>query len=256
MYSICPKCGHQRGESDVRSEKVCPACGLHYGKWLKQRYRSQKSHSSRRKKRVDSLRTRAIATALTPRDDGRWEWSGRVLVWVLLLGLGFAMAITRYEAVVTGDVLAPVAFLHRINLVFHEAGHAIFIMFGDFLTVLGGSLMQVLIPLLVSIAFLVKRRDPFGASVGLWWLGQSAVDLAPYIADARALRLPLLGGGTGADTTGIHDWENILSRLDWLEYDRLLGGIAHISGVAMMVLALVWGAILLLLQHRLLQRSQ
>jgi hypothetical protein len=35
--------------------------------------------------------------------------------------------------------------------------------------------------------------------------GQSLMDLAPYVADARALRLPLLGGRTGAEVEG-HDW--------------------------------------------------
>lgn len=190
---------------------------------------------------------------MTPRDDGRTEWLGRMLVWLLLSALGVAVATTRYEDVVQGAMSMPVAFLHRIDLVFHEAGHVIFGVLGDFMAVMGGSLMQLLVPLVVCGAFLFKRGDPFGASVGLWWTGQSLADLAPYIADARALRLPMLGGGTGADRLGIHDWENILGRLGLLEYDRTLGGIANSAGIVMMALALMWGAMLLAKQHRRLR---
>jgi len=44
-------------------------------------------------------------------------------------------------------------FLHLPNLVFHEAGHIILSPFGRFLGVLGGSLMQVLIPCVCAVAF-------------------------------------------------------------------------------------------------------
>ena len=73
------------------------------------------------------------------------------------------------------------SFIHSVNLVFHEAGHVLFRPFGDFMTVLGGSLLQLLVPLVVAAALLLKNRDPFGASIGVWWLGQSFKDLAPYI---------------------------------------------------------------------------
>ena len=38
------------------------------------------------------------------------------------------------------------SFMHLINLPFHEAGHVIFSFLGDFLHVLGGSLNQVIVP--------------------------------------------------------------------------------------------------------------
>ena len=172
------------------------------------------------------------------------------MIWLLLAGLGLATMTTSYEDVVEGSTSGAVAVLHRIDLVVHEAGHVIFAVLGDFMAVTGGSLMQLLVPLLVCGAFLFKRSDPFGASVGLWWTGQSLADLAPYIADARALRLPMLGGGTGADRLGIHDWENILGRLGLLDYDRILGGVANGFGMVLMMLSLVWGAMLLVKQHR------
>ena len=80
--------------------------------------------------------------------------------------------------------------------------------FGRFMTVLGGSLFQFLVPLILAVAFL-RQKTPFGAIVRLWWAGENLLDVAPYIADARALELVLLGGKTGAEVEG-HDWEFLL----------------------------------------------
>ena len=81
-------------------------------------------------------------------------------------------------------------FIHGIDLVFHEAGHVIFGFFGEFIAVLGGSLNQVLMPLIATIAFL-RTRQPASATVTLWWTGQSLTDVAIYAADGRAKALPL-----------------------------------------------------------------
>ena len=57
---------------------------------------------------------------------------------------------------------------------------------GRFMSVLGGSLMQLLIPAVCAGTLLLQTRDPFGAACCLWWIGENLLDLAPYIADARA----------------------------------------------------------------------
>ena len=129
------------------------------------------------------------------------------------------------------------SFLHLINLPFHEAGHILFSPFGEFMTILGGSLMQVIVPVVCVVAF-VRQDDWFGAAVCCWWAGESLVDVAPYIADARALQMPLLGGGTGAEVEG-HDWEAILTRLGWLHLDRTIGMWTHVIGSIVMVAALI-----------------
>ncbi len=132
------------------------------------------------------------------------------------------------------------SFLHVVNLPFHEAGHLFFAPFGSFFASLGGSLTQVLVPVVCLVAF-VRKPDLFGAAVAAWWAGQNLVDLGPYIADARALQMPLLGGGTGAEVEG-HDWEAVLQALGWLHLDRRLGMFAHVLGSATMVAALAAGA--------------
>lgn len=138
-----------------------------------------------------------------------------------------------------GDYVAG-SFLHLINLPFHEAGHIIFSPFGSFMMSLGGSLTQVLIPLVCAVEF-VRRDDWFGAMAGIWWAGQNLIDLGPYIADARALQLVLLGGFTGAQVEG-HDWEAILTALGWLRYDRTLGYAAHWIGSLAMIGAIGYAA--------------
>ncbi|MEO8077173.1 MAG: hypothetical protein ABI818_12650 [Acidobacteriota bacterium] len=131
--------------------------------------------------------------------------------------------------------------LHLPDLVFHEAGHVLLGVFGHFIGVLGGSLFQVALPLILAVVFL-KQRDQFGAAVCTWWAGQNLLDLAPYISDARALQLVLLGGKTGAEVEG-HDWEYLLTELGWLHRDHTLGLAAYWLGLAMMLGALVWGAV-------------
>jgi hypothetical protein len=135
------------------------------------------------------------------------------------------------------------SFLGHINLPFHEAGHILFSPFGPFMTSLGGSLLQVLVPVVCVVAF-VRRHDVFAALVCAWWAGQNLVDMGPYIADARALRLVLLGGKTGAEVEG-HDWEAILGTLGWLHKDRRLGMAAHVTGSVVMIASVVAAAVVI-----------
>ena len=132
------------------------------------------------------------------------------------------------------------AFIHLPNLVFHEAGHLIFSPLGQFMTVLGGSLLQVLIPVIAAVAF-IRQEQAFGAAICVWWAGQNLVDLAPYIADARTLQLVLIGGKTGAEVEG-HDWEFLLTRLRLLHRDQAIGRAAHMFGIAIMIGALAVAA--------------
>lgn len=133
------------------------------------------------------------------------------------------------------------SWLHWIHLPFHEAGHLVFSPFGDFLHILGGTLGQLLVPLVVAFAFLA-RRDAFGASFGAWWLGASLIDCAPYVNDARARNLLLTSGETGQTDWEGHDWYQILSRTGLLTSDHTLARFFWLLGVLTLVAALAWGA--------------
>jgi hypothetical protein len=140
------------------------------------------------------------------------------------------------------DVIGS-SFLHLISIPFHEAGHILFSPLGDLMTSLGGSLMQVLVPAACGVAFLTTSPNPFAAATMVWWIGQNLSDVALYIGDARALNLVLLGGRTGAEVEG-HDWEHILQILGLLHRDRQIAGVVHVLGGALMIGAIVWGAVL------------
>lgn len=173
---------------------------------------------------------------------------GRCLVYIL-----FFIAGVRLMVHLPSSEMAGQSFFHYVSLPFHEAGHIFFSILGRFMGVLGGSLMQVLVPVVCLAAFL-KRSDVFGASVALWWTGQNFIDMAPYINDARAQELMLLGGVTGQDVPGYHDWNNILGQLGLLRLDHTLAYISHFFGALLIVAAFVWGGTILYMQYRNLDR--
>jgi hypothetical protein len=172
-------------------------------------------------------------------------FGGRVLAYLLFFVWGWMFILHSVESNYVAE-----SFMHNINLIFHEAGHLIFSPFGKFISTLGGSLSQLLMPAIVAGAFLLKNRDPFGASVGLWWLGQNCMDLAPYLNDARSMTLPLLGGVTGQDVADYHDWEYLLRHLHLLEADHFLAHSAQACGVMLMLIAFVWGGYILFRQFQ------
>ncbi|MGH7257319.1 MAG: zinc ribbon domain-containing protein [Nitrospiraceae bacterium] len=176
-------------------------------------------------------------------------FAGRVIVFVVLLVWGWKFMVTPLETNYTGE-----SFLHLINLPFHEAGHLMFMPFGRFMMVLGGTLGQILMPVICLGTFLIKTRDAFGASVALWWTAENFMDIAPYVNDARALELMLLGGVTGREVEG-HDWEYLLTKLGWLSYDQMLARGSYRVGIILMAIALLWGGILLAKQYRISKRE-
>ncbi len=137
------------------------------------------------------------------------------------------------------------SFLHLINLPFHEAGHIFFRPFGAFITSLGGTLGQLLMPLICLLTLFLKTRDPYGSSIVLWWFGENFLDIAPYMNDARSGTLPLLGGNFGHDAPyGFHDWQYLLTESHLIQFDHTLAGATFGVGVLIMFLALSWNGIL------------
>ena len=167
-------------------------------------------------------------------------FAGRALLYIGLLVWSWQFIAAPLEGNYAGE-----SFLHNINLPFHEAGHVVFRPLGRFLTVLGGTIGQLLIPLICAYALLVHTRDAFGASVGLWWVAENFMDIAPYVNDARAGELMLIGGVTGKDVEGYHDWENILTSLGWLPYDHRIAHAVQQLGIVLMLFALLWGGAVL-----------
>ena len=169
---------------------------------------------------------------------------GRAVLYAVLLIYAFKYFLTPME-----NSYRVMPFMHLVNLPFHEAGHIIFMPFGRFIMFLGGTLGQLMMPLVCMFALLITTRNNFGASASLWWMGQNFTDIAPYINDSRALNLILLGGVTGRETDG-HDWENILRTLGWRWHDHVIAETSSKIGLVLMAGALVWGAYILLWQFK------
>lgn len=240
MYKVCPKCGHEQQQSE-RAD-ACPVCGLVFSKWLKSLVTEYTDPKTTTVKEQPVPRSERVLNFFLPqhRFIGRGEYSLYVVIFVVFLFWGAHFISLDFRTNEIGQ-----SFMHNVDLVFHEAGHFLFRPAGRFMTILGGSLLQFLVPLILVGAFLVINRDGFGASLALWWAGQSLMDLSPYIADARVMRLPLLGGGTGADRPGTHDWNNILRDLGLLYQDETIATVVHVAGSVLMVVAFIWGALVL-----------
>ena len=175
---------------------------------------------------------------LLPKPLGRENF---FFVRVILL---FAMAIFSLQAFFNGYESWIAQFLHNLNLPVHETGHIVFAIFGKpVLTSLGGSLFQVIMPLVFCFALWIKPRDLFGASIALWWAFENLIDVAPYIDDALHMKLTLISGGTGAEAPyGFHDWNFILSETGLLlKYDTIASTVYAVGYIGM-ALCVLWGA--------------
>lgn len=122
--------------------------------------------------------------------------------------------------------------LRDVVLAVHEAGHMLFMPFGEFMMVLGGTLFQVTLPL-VFVGYFALKRDFYAACFLLFWEALSLTDAALYIGDARERQLPLLSG----DPTS-HDWTWLLIQLNALQHDRSIASAVRAIGVLAYIAAL------------------
>jgi len=171
-------------------------------------------------------------------------FGGRSLVFLIAFIWGCMFISHSIESNYAGE-----SFMHNINLPFHEAGHLLFSPLGKFMGVLGGSLLQLIIPA-ICMGVLLKKGDAFGSSLTLWWFAQNFIDIAPYINDAHSQELMLLGGVTGRDVPGFHDWNNILGTLGLLKFDHVVASMSHYLGIVLMLASFCWGGYILYLQYK------
>ena len=134
----------------------------------------------------------------------------------------------------------PGAFrlIDNVDLAIHEAGHVFFGPFGEFIGFLGGTLMQLIVPL-TFLGYFLHRRDQYAASVLLWWVGQNLWNISVYIKDARSMELPLVGGG-------VHDWRVILGETGHLPRDQEIGQAVYVLGVVCYLGSIGWGVLTVL----------
>lgn len=259
-YATCPKCGHIPAVA-IGATDACPACGVYMHKWAQ--IQAEVSTPVTDFEPESGTRRRASQPSLD--DNLRWgdepepslldmlrppfnwlqlknpdsiELAVRTLVLVLLAWWGWRIA---RSDLAEGEMMNN--FMHAIVLPIHETGHMIFIPFGEFMTIAGGSFFQVFLPFAIAVAFFLKNRDPFGAAVCLWWTGMSLIDLAPYIYDALHPQLMLLTGTTGED--GPHDWIYLFEQLGGLQHSQRYGRAVQVFGMLVGFVAWAWAVLVL-----------
>ncbi len=127
------------------------------------------------------------------------------------------------------------SLLDGVDLAIHETGHLVFGPFGEFIGFAGGTLFQLIMPF-TFVGYFARRGDQHAASVALWWVGQNCGHIAYYVADARAMALPLVGGGE-------HDWNYLLGELGLLARDQAIARAIVVTGVLLVLGSTVWGLI-------------
>jgi hypothetical protein len=129
-----------------------------------------------------------------------------------------------------------------LNLGIHEMGHYLFIPFGEVMTVLGGSLLQCLAPLIAAYLF-YRQKDFFAICIAFCWLSTNFFSVATYAADARSQALDLVSPGSDEP---IHDWHWLLGHWGMMGSDDAIGRLLRLAAILSMLFGLATGAWLLL----------
>jgi hypothetical protein len=145
---------------------------------------------------------------------------------------GFFIGLAVFFLVLLKSEPGFVPILDFANLLFHEAGHPAYGLFSAKLAVYGGTLGQLTFPVILMISFW-RKGLPISFAICWVWLFENFLNIARYMADSRALELPLVGGGD-------HDWNEIFFRWKVLHYDVEIGNVTRWIGWAGMTVAAVW----------------
>lgn len=126
------------------------------------------------------------------------------------------------------------------NLAIHEAGHPLFGIFagsnetgfGYTLMILGGTLAELIAPF-ACFSYFFFKRETTGAAFCAFWFFENFLYIGTYMADARALELPLVGSGD-------HDWNILFGQWGWLRYDVSIGHSTRFLGWLGMIAVCAW----------------
>ncbi|MCG8418656.1 MAG: protein kinase [Proteobacteria bacterium] len=117
--------------------------------------------------------------------------------------------------------------IDQIDNALHKLGYRLFASAGYTVQLLGGTIVQLALPLLLAL-ILLWREYRFAAVVCLWWLGENLIHIARYVADAPVgLRMPIVGG--------TNTWTHLLS--DWWLLGKAteIARVVHLTGLAVML---------------------
>ncbi|MBZ5721610.1 MAG: hypothetical protein LAO03_14625 [Acidobacteriia bacterium] len=162
--------------------------------------------------------------------DHEWQPVSR---WALGAWLLFYAAFLAYAFAMHGTFL----FIDLANLIVHEGGHLLFGWFGPTLGIWGGTILQWLVPLLLAAYFFAQGQTAAFAFC-MFFFFENWLYTATYMADARAMALPLVT--TGDSEFVEHDWHTIFSSLGVLQYDATIASTVRLLGWGGMLGTVGW----------------
>ena len=201
----CPYCG----AANMTHSEFCAAC-------YKQLHIPAEVRAAAKARKIIAAASGARPPAAPV--TGETRPASRLWVRAAIIS-GLFLFYTRWLA--KENYFSPLDF---VNLAFHEAGHVFLGFFGRFISMLGGTIFQLLIPA-VCLVHLKRRGANLGWQLCLFWLGQSLLNVAVYAGDAVKQVLPLVGGGE-------HDWNYLLGELGLLAYTEGVARLILLAGSA------------------------
>jgi hypothetical protein len=124
-----------------------------------------------------------------------------------------------------------------VFLPIHEGGHLLFGWFGHTIGVMGGTLLQLFVPLAIAVYFIFQRQIP-GTAFAAFFFFENFLNIAIYMADARRQELPLVTVGD-ADYVE-HDWTFMFGKLGVLDHDTSIAAVVRLLGWLGMMGVVVW----------------
>ncbi len=139
-----------------------------------------------------------------------------------------------YELV--SDGMFP-GLMNGVFVPIHEGGHLLFRFFGEFISIAGGTFLQLFVPFALGLYFAFQRQVQ-GVAFCWFFLFDQLLPTATYMADARAQELPLLTVGDSEYV--IHDWNYLFSALGVLDHDIQIAAVVRAIGWAGMIGVCAW----------------
>ena len=159
------------------------------------------------------------------RPEGDWRRVSRVPLagWLVFYFLFLLHAATSADGFLIID---------NVNLMVHEGGHFFFGWFGYIIGILGGTLAELLVPLLLASYFFWYRQTT-AVAFAVFFFFENFLYIGRYMADAQVQNLPLVGSGD-------HDWEILFTYWGVLRHDVAIGGATRKLGWMGMLATLAW----------------
>ena len=147
-----------------------------------------------------------------------------------------ASVLTLYFVSIDYNPMAG-SFMDMVDLPIHETGHLLFRILGEFMGIAGGSIFQVIFPA-IFVGYFIWQYKYYSASIVLFWVGQSIINVYIYAQDAVVMQLMLTSGMTGSEG-GFHDWNYMLTNTGLIGYTKSVAGMIRLVGTFTIIIAVV-----------------